>query len=134
MLFRSSVLGDSTFVHSGLTGLAEMVYNPPPTGHIVMILDNATTAMTGLQEHPGTGRRLDHAPTRRLVFEDVARAMGVGNVQVIDPLKERERLVETLTAAMAGNEATLIVVRRPCILAAGKIREYEQKSAAAADG
>jgi len=129
-----SVLGDSTFVHSGLTGLAEMVYNPPPTGHIVMILDNATTAMTGLQEHPGTGRRLDHAPTRRLVFEDVARAMGVGNVQVIDPLKERERLVETLTAAMAGNEATLIVVRRPCILAAGKIREYEQKSAAAADG
>ena len=56
-----SVIGDSTFVHSGITGLVEMVYNPPPGGHVVMILDNGTTAMTGLQEHPGTGRRLDHA-------------------------------------------------------------------------
>jgi indolepyruvate ferredoxin oxidoreductase, alpha subunit len=50
-----SVIGDSTFVHSGLTGIAEMVYNPPPTGHLVLILDNGTTAMTGQQEHPGTG-------------------------------------------------------------------------------
>ena len=48
-----SVIGDSTFVHSGITGLVEMVYNPPPTGHVVLILDNGTTAMTGLQEHPG---------------------------------------------------------------------------------
>ena len=53
-----SVIGDSTFVHSGITGLVEMVYNPPPTGHVVIILDNGTTAMTGLQEHPGTGRTL----------------------------------------------------------------------------
>ena len=53
-----SVIGDSTFVHSGITGLVEMVYNPPPTGHVVLILDNGTTAMTGLQEHPGTGRTL----------------------------------------------------------------------------
>ena len=58
-----SVIGDSTFVHSGITGLVEMVYNPPPTGHVVLILDNGTTAMTGLQEHPGTGRTLDHRPT-----------------------------------------------------------------------
>jgi indolepyruvate ferredoxin oxidoreductase alpha subunit len=55
-----SVIGDSTFVHSGITGLVEMVYNPPPTGHVLIILDNGTTAMTGLQEHPGTGRRLNH--------------------------------------------------------------------------
>ena len=55
-----SVIGDSTFVHSGITGLVEMVYNPPPTGHVVLILDNSTTAMTGHQEHPGTGRTLDH--------------------------------------------------------------------------
>jgi len=55
-----SVIGDSTFMHSGLTGLAEMVYNPPESGHVVLILDNSTTAMTGLQEHPGTGRSLDH--------------------------------------------------------------------------
>ena len=51
-----SVIGDSTFVHSGITGLVEMVYNPPPGGHVLIILDNGTTAMTGLQEHPGTGR------------------------------------------------------------------------------
>jgi len=53
-----SVIGDSTFIHSGLTGMAEMVYNPPKTGHVLLILDNNTTAMTGLQEHPGTGRTL----------------------------------------------------------------------------
>ena len=57
-----SVIGDSTFVHSGITGLVDMAYNPPPTGHVVIILDNATTAMTGLQEHPATGRKLDGAP------------------------------------------------------------------------
>ncbi len=58
-----SVIGDSTFVHSGITGLVEMVYNPPSTGHLVLILDNGTTAMTGLQEHPATGRTLDHKRT-----------------------------------------------------------------------
>ncbi|RKX34180.1 MAG: thiamine pyrophosphate-binding protein, partial [Verrucomicrobia bacterium] len=49
-----SVIGDGTFMHSGLTGVAEMVYNRPATGHVIVILDNGTTAMTGLQEHPGT--------------------------------------------------------------------------------
>ena len=47
-----SVIGDSTFVHSGITGLVEMVYNPPASGHVLIILDNGTTAMTGMQEHP----------------------------------------------------------------------------------
>jgi indolepyruvate ferredoxin oxidoreductase, alpha subunit len=63
-----SVIGDSTFVHSGITGLVEMVYNPPPTGHVVLILDNGTTAMTGMQEHPGTGRTLDHQHTGKYRF------------------------------------------------------------------
>jgi TPP-dependent indolepyruvate ferredoxin oxidoreductase alpha subunit len=54
-----SVIGDSTFVHSGLTGLAEMFCNPPPAVHVVLILDNGTTAMTGQQEHPGIGRLLE---------------------------------------------------------------------------
>ena len=48
-----SVIGDSTFIHSGISGLVEMAYNPPPNGHVVIILDNSTTAMTGHQEHPG---------------------------------------------------------------------------------
>ena len=60
-----SVIGDSTFVHSGITGLVEMVYNPPASGHVVLILDNGTTAMTGMQEHPGTGRTLAHAEPAR---------------------------------------------------------------------
>ena len=67
-----SVIGDSTFVHSGITGLVEMVYNPPPNGHVLIILDNCTTAMTGHQEHPGTGRTLDHEPTGKVVLEDLA--------------------------------------------------------------
>ncbi len=71
-----SVIGDSTFVHSGITGLVEMVYNPPQTGHVVLILDNGTTAMTGLQEHPGTGRSLDHRPAGKVVFEDLGAVAG----------------------------------------------------------
>ena len=80
-----SVIGDSTFVHSGITGLVEMIYNPPPTGHVLLILDNGTTAMTGMQEHAGTGRTLDHAKTGKVVFEDLARLLGVRNVVVVDP-------------------------------------------------
>jgi len=72
-----SVIGDSTFIHSGLTGIAEMVYNPPPTGHVVIILDNGITAMTGMQEHPGTGRKLDHTPALKIDFEAVIKGMGV---------------------------------------------------------
>ncbi len=67
-----SVIGDSTFVHSGISGLVEMAYNPPPTGHVVLVLDNGTTAMTGQQEHPATGRTLDHGPTNKLSIEGIA--------------------------------------------------------------
>jgi indolepyruvate ferredoxin oxidoreductase alpha subunit len=115
-----SVIGDSTFVHSGITGLVEMVYNPPSTGHVVLILDNGTTAMTGLQEHPGTGRGLGGAPTGRVIPEDLARALGIGNVVVIDPVVEPERLEHALRDALGGNELTVIVVRRRCLLAAAK--------------
>jgi indolepyruvate ferredoxin oxidoreductase alpha subunit len=90
-----SVLGDSTFVHSGITGLVEMVYNPPETGHVVLILDNGTTAMTGMQEHPGTGRRLDHAKTGKVSFEELARSLGIRNVHVIDPTQEAAKFEET---------------------------------------
>jgi indolepyruvate ferredoxin oxidoreductase, alpha subunit len=80
-----SVIGDSTFVHSGITGLVEMVYNPPPTGHVVIVLDNGTTAMTGHQEHPGTGRKLNHEPTGKVAIEELARAMGIRRVHVVEP-------------------------------------------------
>jgi len=67
-----------------------MVYNPPDTGHVVLILDNGTTAMTGAQEHPGTGRNLLHDATGRVVFEEVARAMGIPRVRVIDPMADED--------------------------------------------
>jgi indolepyruvate ferredoxin oxidoreductase alpha subunit len=124
-----SVIGDSTFVHSGLTGLAEMVYNPPPTGHVLMILDNGTTAMTGAQEHAGTGRTLTHDATGRVVFEEVARAMGVPLVSVVDPMADDGALEQALTGALASGELAVIVARRPCILAAGKIKKWERAAA-----
>jgi indolepyruvate ferredoxin oxidoreductase alpha subunit len=123
-----SVIGDSTFVHSGITGLIEMVYNPPPTGHVVLILDNGTTAMTGLQEHPGTGRTLDHQPTGRVVFEDLARALGVPHVAVIDPVKEPQAFRDALRDALADGGLHVIIARRPCLLAAGRIRQHERPS------
>jgi indolepyruvate ferredoxin oxidoreductase alpha subunit len=120
-----SVIGDSTFVHSGITGLVEMIYNPPATGHVAIILDNGTTAMTGLQEHPGTGRTLAHQPTGRVVFEDLAAALGIKNVHVIDPTKDPAGFEKLLTDALAKTELTLIIARRPCLLAAAAIRQYE---------
>ena len=122
-----SVIGDSTFMHSGLTGVAEMVFNPPPTGHVLIVLDNLTTAMTGQQEHPATGRRLDHTPTTRIMIEDVVRAMGIKNVVVMDPVRQAGELEEALIKALKTNDLTIIVGRQPCLLAAGRIRAYEQK-------
>jgi indolepyruvate ferredoxin oxidoreductase alpha subunit len=124
-----SIIGDSTFVHSGISGLVEMAYNPPDTGHVVIVLDNGTTAMTGQQEHPGTGRRLDHGPTSRLSIEGVASAIGIGSVTVIDPYADPEGFESLLRERLAARELSVIVARRPCILAAADIRRYEQQAA-----
>lgn len=117
-----SVIGDSTFMHSGLTGLAEMVYNPPKTGHVVIILDNGTTAMTGMQEHPGTGRKLNHAWTNQVVVEEVARAMGVTNVTVVE---HPPALEAAITEALSKDELSLIIMRRVCRLAEKRIKALE---------
>jgi indolepyruvate ferredoxin oxidoreductase alpha subunit len=117
-----SVIGDSTFVHSGVTGLIEMAYNPPPTGHVVLILDNGTTAMTGLQDHPGTGRRLNREPTHRLVFEELARVIGIGNVHVVDPAKDIQGFERLVLDCLGRAELSLIVARRPCFLSAKKLK------------
>ena len=124
-----SVIGDSTFVHSGITGMVEMVYNPPPTGHVLVILDNGTTAMTGLQEHPGTGRRLNHEATGKLSFEELARALGIKNVRVFDPILESDAIPGILREALAKNELSLIIARRPCLLAAGSIKIRDKNNA-----
>ena len=113
-----SVIGDSTFVHSGLTGLAEMSYNVPDTGHVLLIVDNATTAMTGQQEHPGTGRRLNSQETNQLDYEKVVRAMNIPNVFVFDPVRDAAAYEDALKDALEKDELTVIILRRPCILAA----------------
>jgi len=125
-----SVIGDSTFMHSGLTGLVEMVYNPTSTGHVLLILDNGTTAMTGQQEHPATGRKLGHEPTNRVKIEEVCKAIGVHHVDVIDPIEDPAGFEKLLTQRLSVNQLSVIIARRPCILAAGKIRKYEQEAKA----
>ncbi len=121
-----SVIGDSTFVHSGITGLVEMIYNPPASGHVLVILDNGTTAMTGLQEHPGTGRKLDHAKTGKVVFEDLARTLGIKNVHVVDPTLDPSKFQELVRTCLDTPELSVVIARRDCLLATRAIREYER--------
>ncbi|MDD4318294.1 MAG: thiamine pyrophosphate-dependent enzyme [Victivallaceae bacterium] len=123
-----SVIGDSTFMHSGLTGIADMVYNRPPTGHVVLILDNHTTAMTGLQEHAATGRSLDHTPAPQIAIENVIKAMGVDNVDICDPTKDSNAFEALLKQRLASNDVSVIIARRPCILALAKIKQYEKNN------
>jgi len=124
-----SIIGDSTFVHSGINGLVEMVYNPPTTGHVVIVLDNGTTAMTGQQEHPGTGRTIEHDATGKFSIEGFARASGVKNVDIIDPVADPAGFEKLLIERLAGNDLSLIVARRACILAAADIRKWEKTNA-----
>jgi len=124
-----SIIGDSTFVHSGVNGLIEMVYNPPPTGHVVIVLDNGTTAMTGQQEHPGTGRLLSHDATGKFSIEGFARGCGVKQVHVVDPVADPGGFEALLRERLAGSELALIVARKPCVLAAADIRKFEKQNA-----
>jgi indolepyruvate ferredoxin oxidoreductase alpha subunit len=121
-----SVIGDSTFVHSGITGLIEMVYNPPPDGHVLIILDNGTTAMTGMQEHPATGRTLDHRRTGKVVFEDLARSLGIRQVHVMDPTLDPAAFQTLVAQCLETRELAVIVARRTCLLATGKIKQMEK--------
>jgi indolepyruvate ferredoxin oxidoreductase, alpha subunit len=121
-----SVIGDGTFMHSGITGLVEMVYNPPADGHLVIILDNGTTAMTGMQEHPGTGRALDHSRAGKVVIEDLVRSLGIGRVHVVDPTLDQQAFQNLVAECLASRELAVIVARRTCLLATGKIKQMEK--------
>lgn len=123
-----SVIGDSTFMHTGIPGIVEMVYNPPPDGHVVIVLDNGTTAMTGQQEHPATGRTLEHTPTNRISIEEVAKAIGVPRVHVLDPTREPARFEQVLDECLQSGQLCLIVARHYCILAAPSIKEFEKRT------
>jgi indolepyruvate ferredoxin oxidoreductase alpha subunit len=124
-----SIIGDSTFIHSGVSGLMEMVYNPPPQGHVVIVLDNGTTAMTGQQEHPGTGRTLEHGGTGKVSIEGLARAMGV-ETTIVDAFADPSGFERLLVERLARPSLSLLISRRPCVLAAADIRRWEKTAAA----
>ena len=123
-----SVIGDSTFWHTGINGVVEAIYNKPSTGHVIMILDNSTTAMTGMQENPGTGRKLDHTPAPKLDLVCTLKGLGVDRVDVIDPLLEQDKLREVLSEDLKSNGISVIISRRPCIIAAARIKRYEENN------
>lgn len=108
-----SVLGDSTFFHSGVTGLMEMAYNRGR--YTVVILDNRTTAMTGFQDHPGTGRTLQGEPTITVDIEMLARSLGIENVKVVDPYDLAE-CKEVLSEEMKRDAPSVVISRRACVL------------------
>jgi indolepyruvate ferredoxin oxidoreductase alpha subunit len=85
--------------------------------------------MTGQQEHAGTGRTLDHLPTNKLSIEGVATAVGIGSVTVIDPYADPEGFERLLLERLAAPELSVIVARRPCVLAAADIRKWEHQAA-----
>jgi indolepyruvate ferredoxin oxidoreductase, alpha subunit len=107
------VIGDSTFIHSGITGLINNVYNGGQ--NTIIILDNRITAMTGRQHHPATGRTLKGAPAHELDFEKLAKAIGVASVQVVDPY-DVEKTEKVIKEEMKREETSLIIARRPCLL------------------
>ena len=123
-----SVIGDSTFLHTGINGIVEMVYNRPRTGHVVIILDNRITAMTGCQENPATGRKLDHTtPAYAVSLENVVRGIGVDHVDVVDTTAEPERFAEILKERLASDDCSVIIARRPCILAMAKMAKMKDQ-------
>lgn len=107
------VVGDSTFFHSGITGLLEISYNKGVS--TIIIVDNRVTAMTGHQEHPGTGKTLMEEKTFTAYPENFARACGIKNIKIVDPLKLEETL-GVIKEEVEKNAPSVIISRRPCIL------------------
>jgi indolepyruvate ferredoxin oxidoreductase alpha subunit len=108
-----AVIGDSTFVHSGITPLIDIVYNQGTS--TVLILDNDTTAMTGHQEHPATGKNINSEPTKKLDLPTLVRAIGIENVRVVDPLK-LDQLQQAVQEELERREPSVIIAKRACAL------------------
>lgn len=108
-----AVLGDSTFLHSGITGLLNMVYNEAKG--TVIILDNRITGMTGHQQNPGSGRNAKGEIAPAVNFEELVKALGVKNITVIDPFEVKE-LEEVIKRETNRDELSVIITRRPCVM------------------
>jgi indolepyruvate ferredoxin oxidoreductase alpha subunit len=111
-----AVIGDSTFWHSGVTGLIDIVYGRGVS--TVIILDNETTAMTGHQENPSTGKQLQSAEAPRIDFVAVAKAIGVRSVREVDAY-DLETLERVIREELERPEPSVIVTRRACLLRSG---------------
>ena len=106
-----AVIGDSTFLHSGITGVVNAVYNQ---GKItIIILDNSTTAMTGHQEHPGTGISAQGKETKMVELEKLVRGIGVSDVRIVDAFNMKE-LRSNVRSALDNPELSVIIVRGAC--------------------
>ncbi len=108
-----AVIGDSTFLHSGVTGLINAVYNQ--SGITLLILDNSTTGMTGHQQHPATGKNLKGEPAPVVLLDELVKACGVNDLQIVDAydVKAVEKAVRSATAS---KEVSVIIAQRPCAL------------------
>ena len=112
-----AVIGDSTFLHTGINSLINMVYNKS-TG-TVMILDNRTTGMTGHQEHAATGKTLKGEETYAIDLAELCRAVGVKNVIEVGAFDVAE-LEKIIKASVSGDELTVIITKAPCVLLKGQ--------------
>jgi len=118
-----AVIGDSTFLHSGITSLLNVVYNKGAV--TLIILDNRTTAMTGRQDHPGTGFTLKGEETSRVDLVKLSKALGVKHIKVVDPyqLASTERVIKR---EVRRPEPSVIISRAPCILSRRERTEQEK--------
>ncbi len=108
-----AVIGDSTFAHSGITGITDIAYNR--SNSTVIILDNSITGMTGHQQNPTTGKTLRGDPAGKIDLEALCHAVGFDRVRVVDPnqLKETEKV---LKEELAAEEPSVIITRSPCVM------------------
>ena len=108
-----AVIGDSTFMHSGITGLVNMAYNE--SNATVIIVDNSITGMTGHQQNPTTGFNLKGDPCAKIDLETLCRAVGIKRVRVVDPY-DLAQCDQAIKEELAANEPSVIISRRPCAL------------------
>lgn len=107
------VIGDSTFMHSGMTGLANIAYNQ--SNSTLIILDNSITGMTGHQQNPTTGYNIKGEPAGKIDLEALCKAMGINRVVVVDPY-DLDACNKAVKEELAAEEPSVIISRRPCVL------------------
>lgn len=114
------VIGDSTFIHSGMTGITDISYNM--SNSTVIILDNSITGMTGHQQNPTTGKNLRGEPAGKVDLEALCKALGFNRVRVVDPY-DLKAVEEAVTDELAAKEPSIIISRRPCVMIKGTVHK-----------